>query len=114
MTLDLIISTADTSHGFPLKDYLSLLWVNGTFISVGLPDDDLPPVNAFTLLNNGSKIGGSHIGSKEEAIAMLKLAAEKGIKPWVEELPMKDATKAIQGVQNGKARYRYVLTQDLE
>ncbi|KAG8944393.1 NADP-dependent alcohol dehydrogenase [Tulasnella sp. 424] len=114
MSLDLIISTADTSHNFPISDYLSMLWVNSSFIAVGLPDDDLPAVNAFTLLNNGSKIGGSHIGTKEECIEMLKLAAEKGVKPWIEELPMKDATKAIQGVKNGKARYRYVLTQDLE
>lgn len=82
MSLDLIISTADTSHNFPISDYLSMLWINGSFIAVGLPDDDLPPVNAFTLLNNGSKIGGSHIGTKEECIEMLKLAAEKGVKPW--------------------------------
>lgn len=32
----------------------------------------------------------------------------------IEELPMSQASKAIQGVKNGKARYRYVLTQDLE
>ena len=45
---------------------------------------------------------------------MLDLAAKKGIKPWIEELPMKDCKTAVEGVKNGKARYRYVLTQDLQ
>lgn len=32
----------------------------------------------------------------------------------IEVLPMKDVSKAIEGVWNGKARYRYVLVQDIE
>lgn len=45
---------------------------------------------------------------------MLKLAAEKGIHPIIDEvLPMKDAAKAVENVKNNKVRYRYVLKQDL-
>ena len=44
---------------------------------------------------------------------MLKLAADKGVKPWIEELPMKDVRKALEGLGDNKVRYRYVLTQDL-
>ena len=44
---------------------------------------------------------------------MLDIAAKKGVKPWIEELPMKNCKKAVEGVHTGKARYRYVLTQDL-
>ena len=32
----------------------------------------------------------------------------------IEELPMKDVQKAVEGVKNNKARYRYVLTQDID
>lgn len=32
----------------------------------------------------------------------------------IEVLPMREAKKAVEGVWNGKARYRYVLTQDIE
>ena len=85
----------------------------------------------FSFIGNGCFIGGSHIGSKKEALEMLDLAAKKGIKPWrvdytsrvsfivltdllrIEELPMKDAKKAVEGVKSGKPRYRYVLKQDL-
>ena len=28
-------------------------------------------------------------------------------------MPMKECKKAIEGVRAGKARYRYILTQDL-
>ncbi|KAG8967349.1 NADP-dependent alcohol dehydrogenase [Tulasnella sp. 419] len=110
---DIIVCTRDSSRDMPLAEYLSMLWVNGKFIVAGLPDDPLPPISAFALLPNGANLGGSHIGSKVEALAMLQLAAEKGIKPWIEELPMKDVGKAIRGVFQNKARYRYVLTQDL-
>lgn len=45
---------------------------------------------------------------------MLKLAAEKGIHPIIDEvLPMSQAAKAIENVKNNKVRYRYVLKQDL-
>jgi len=111
--LDIIISTRDSSKDFPMKEYLSTLWIDGHFITVGLPDEPLPPINVFDLLKNASRIGSSHIGSKVEALEMMQLAADKGIKPWIEELPMKDCNKAVRGVKEGKARYRYVLTQDL-
>lgn len=92
-----------------------MLWVHGRIVNVGIPDRDqsLPKLHAFDLVPNGSYIGGSSIGSKAEAIEMLKLAAEKGVKPWIEVLPMMKASEAVLGVHEGKPRYRYVLEQDL-
>jgi len=47
--------------------------------------------------------------------AMLKLAAEKGIKPILDEiLPMSKAGDAVEKVKNNTVRYRFVLKQDLE
>jgi alcohol dehydrogenase (NADP+) len=59
-----------------------MLWIHGSFITVGLPEDPLPGVMAFTLMANGCKLGSSHIGSKKEVAEMLALVAEKNIKPW--------------------------------
>ncbi|KAF9821676.1 hypothetical protein IEO21_00522 [Rhodonia placenta] len=114
--LDLIISTIDVFRpDRPLKVYLSMLFVHGKFINVGLPNNDnpLPPMHAFDLQPNGAFIGGSHIGSKTECLEMLELAAEKGVKPWIQEVPMSQAKVAIEAVKSGKVRYRYVLTQDI-
>lgn len=94
----------------------------------------LPPVSDRKLTIFPSlAIGVNHIGSKKEAEAMLKLAAEKGIKTWKQGalyspfsvpfvadpplldavIPMKDVAKAVKGVHENDARYRYVLKADL-
>ncbi|RPD54028.1 GroES-like protein [Lentinus tigrinus ALCF2SS1-6] len=115
-TLDIIVSTRDSfGDKMPLGDFLSMLYVHGRFITVGLPDadDTLPPVHPFDFAPNGCLLGGSKIGSKEDCLEMLELARSKGIKPWIEEMPMCDVGKALQNVKDNKVRYRYVLTQDL-
>ena len=87
--------------------------MHGKLVNVGAPDQPIQDVSPFSLIMNGCFFGGSKIGSKKEAVMMLHLAAEKGIKPWIEELPMKEVSKAVKGVHEGKVRYRYVLKQDL-
>ena len=44
---------------------------------------------------------------------MLELARAKRIRPWIEEMPMRDVGRALQNLKDNKVRYRYVLTQDL-
>ncbi|KAL6174302.1 hypothetical protein ACJQWK_00437 [Exserohilum turcicum] len=108
-TLDLIICTVSNAK-MPLNGYLGLLKTFGDFVQVGAPDKgELPPINAFTLLRSGIKVGGSAIGSLDEIKEMLQLAADKKIKPWIQKRPMKDANSAIVDMEDGKARYRYVL-----
>ncbi|KZT30366.1 NADPH-dependent alcohol dehydrogenase [Neolentinus lepideus HHB14362 ss-1] len=112
-TLDLIVSTRDVAEGMPLQQYLSMLWVHGRFVTVGLPDKPLPQLSPFDFNPNGCYLGSTHIGSKKEAIEMLQLAADKNIKPWIEELPMKEAKQAVERLKRNDVRYRFVLTQDL-
>ncbi|KAH9940398.1 GroES-like protein [Epithele typhae] len=115
--LDILISTRDVpSDNTPLGDFLSMLYVHGCFITVGIPyiKDPLPPVHAFNLVPNGCFVGSSKIGSKEDCLEMLELVRSKGIKPRIEELPMKDAANALQNLRDNKVRYRQVLTQDLQ
>ncbi|KKY18056.1 putative zinc-binding alcohol [Phaeomoniella chlamydospora] len=107
-TLDLIVCTV-SSPKLPLMDYLSLIDVNGTFIQVGAPEEPFPPFSAFALIAKGVKIGGSMIGSPSEIKEMLALAATKKTKAWVEVRPMKDGNQAIIDMDQGNARYRYVL-----
>lgn len=111
-TLDLIVSTVSSSN-MPLTQYLGLLKVGGTFIQVGAPDGgNLPPISAFSLIVSGIKLGGSAIGSPADIKAMLDLAVEKKITPWVETRPLREANQAIVDLDQGKARYRYVLVNE--
>ncbi|KAE8350710.1 chaperonin 10-like protein [Aspergillus coremiiformis] len=109
-SLDLIVCTVSSSK-MPMAEYVGLLATNGRFVQVGLPEDG----NLFANVRNLGrrvKVEGSSIGSPSEIREMLELAGEKGVKPWVEEVPMKDANKAIVDMHEGKARYRYVLVNE--
>lgn len=111
-TCDIIISTV-SSPKMPMTSYLSLLKSHGTMIQVGAPDGgELPPISAFTLIASGVKIGGSMIGSPQDIRDMLVLASEKNIQPWIQERSFKDANQAIVDMEEGKARYRYVLVNE--
>lgn len=111
-TLDLIVSTVSSSK-MPFSSYLSLLRPGGSLIQVGAPDGgSLPPINAFTLIGGNIKVGGTLIGPPGEIRDMLQLAADKGVKPWVQTRPMADANEAVKDMVAGKARYRYVLVNE--
>ena len=110
-SLDLIVSTV-SSPSMPLEKYLQLLRTNGQFIQVGAPEDRLPAFNVFSLIQKGSKIGGSAIGAPHEIEEMLELSVKKGVKPWVVERPLKEANQAIRDMDGGKARYRFVLVNE--
>jgi D-arabinose 1-dehydrogenase-like Zn-dependent alcohol dehydrogenase len=57
-------------------------------------------------------ITGSGIGSPKEIRDMLELFAKKGVRTWNNNVPMKDANKAIVDMDAGKARYRFVLVNE--
>ncbi|KAJ1029442.1 hypothetical protein NDA13_002691 [Ustilago tritici] len=109
---DLIINTA-SSNAVDLASILSTLKVHGRLICVGMPEDVFK-IRIQNFAGNGCLMGSSHIGSKKEALQMLDLAAEKGIEPWIEVLPMKDCSKAVKRVEENDIRYRFVLEQDIE
>lgn len=110
-SLDLIISTASSSR-MPIIQYSKLLRFRGTFVQLGIPDDGALEVPSFNLVVKGVKVAGSLIGSPAEISEMLNLAAEKNVQPWIQERPMKEANQAIQDMEDGKARYRYVLVNE--
>lgn len=110
-SLDLIISTASSSK-MPIVQYSQLLRPRGTFVQLGAPEDGALEIPAFALIAKGIKLGGSLIGSPDEIREMLELAASKKVKPWIEERPMKEANRAIQDMDKGNARYRYVLVNE--
>ena len=111
-TFDFILNSADMTHEFNLQEYMSTLNVNGEFHNVGLPDKPLPQMMAQDFTPNGAKMGGSHIGSRPEMLAMLKLASEKNIKPMIETLDIseKGCKEAVERVSVNDVHYRFTLT----
>jgi len=112
MTFDLIINTANSFDNFDLDAYLSLLDVHAKWVNVGLPEGDGIKVRSQTFLNNGCFFGTSHLGSRRETLEMLQLAADKGIRSWVEEVPInaENLTKTVKRLEANDVRYRFCLT----
>ena len=110
-SLDLIINTV-SSGNMPLARYLRLLRVNGHFVQIGIPEEPIPAFRAYALVGKRVKLSGSNIGSPDEIREMLKLAAEKGVRSWVQTRPMKEANQAVLDMEANKARYRYVLVNE--
>ena len=93
-TLDLIVSTV-SSPNMPLAEYLQLLRFRGQFIQVGAPEDKIPAFNAFALIGNEVKIGGSQTGSVADIKEMLDLVAKHKIKAWIQPRKMEEANQAV-------------------
>ncbi|KAK4163885.1 chaperonin 10-like protein [Cladorrhinum sp. PSN259] len=112
MSFDLIVNTANSFEGFDLDAYLSLLDVHAKWVSVGLPEGDGIKVRNQTFLSNGCFFGSSHLGSRKEVLAMLQLAADKGIKTWVQEVKItkENLAETLTKLHKNDVRYRYCLT----
>ncbi|KAM0545357.1 hypothetical protein ACHAPJ_011429 [Fusarium lateritium] len=111
-TFDFILNTADATDTFDIKTYMSTLAVNGVFHNVGLPDKPLPTMMVFDYMPGGYSMGASHIGSRPEMLAMLKLASEQNIKSWVQTIDISEdgCKEAVEKVHQGKTKFRVTLT----
>eukprot|EP00026_Physarum_polycephalum_P009962 Phypoly_transcript_10103.p1 GENE.Phypoly_transcript_10103~~Phypoly_transcript_10103.p1 ORF type:complete len:196 (+),score=28.81 Phypoly_transcript_10103:685-1272(+) len=109
---DVIICTSDQKN-MDLGPYISLLATEGAFVIVGAPETPFAPLRGGPLIMKGRSIQGSYIGSPESIKEMLKVASEHNIKSWVETRPLSQASKTLDDMHDGKARYRYVLTSAL-
>lgn len=112
MTFDLIVNTASSFEGFDLDAYIALLDVHARWVSVGLPEGEGIKIRNQSFLANGCLIGASHLGSRRETLEMLQLAADKGIRTWIEEVPIneKNLADVMTRLHNNDVKYRFCLT----
>ena len=111
-TIDVIVCTASSAE-MPIAGYLQTLRQFGKFIQVGIPESPIKEFPLTSLCPGNKTVSGSLIGPPREVEEMLKLAAEKGVKPWVEERSMKkEANQAVMDMEAGKERFRYVLVNE--
>lgn len=111
-SFDLIVNCASSSKDFDLAKYLSMMDVHGRWVSVGLPEEEGQIIKAQNLIQNGVLIGASHLGSRREMLQMLQLAADKGLKSWVEEIEIgaENLATVMNRMKKNDVRYRFTLT----
>jgi alcohol dehydrogenase (NADP+) len=109
---DYLINCANATDKFNLSDYFSILKVNGIFHNVGFPNNPINNLQVQIFAPTGCYFGASHIGNRPEMIAMLDLAAKKGVKSWVETIDISEegCAQAVKRLDANDIKYRFTLT----
>lgn len=103
--LDLIIDSVSTR--FPLDPFLRTLNLDGTLVSLGIPDRfDLTPM---LLAMNRRSLASSGTGGTIETAEMLAFCAEHGITADVEVVAPSQINEALARLGKGDVRYRFVI-----
>jgi uncharacterized zinc-type alcohol dehydrogenase-like protein len=108
--LDFILTTVNVSLDWDA--ILAALAPRGRLHFVGATLEPVP-VPAFALIGSEKSLAGSPTGPPQTSAKMLDFCARHAIAPITEEFPMSQANEAFQHLEDGKARYRIVLKQDL-
>ncbi|WP_046730734.1 NAD(P)-dependent alcohol dehydrogenase [Streptomyces humi] len=105
-TFGLILNTV--SAPINLADYLGLLRLHGTMISVGVTTQPMP-LDVFPLLQNGRSYAGSLFGGIAETQEMLDFAAEHKVTADIELIGAQDINTAYERINASDVRYRFVI-----
>jgi alcohol dehydrogenase (NADP+) len=103
---DMILDTVSAKHD--VNEYLNLLKVDGSFVLVGLPVDQLP-VGAFNLVSGRKNFSGSNIGGIAETQEMLDFCARHSVAAEIELIKMHQVNEAFDRLQLGDVHYRFVI-----
>ncbi|KAK3025589.1 hypothetical protein RJ639_042628 [Escallonia herrerae] len=105
-TLDGIIDTVSAPH--PIMPLIDLLKSHGKLVMVGAPDKPLE-LSIFPLLMGRKMVAGSGIGGLKETQEMIDFAAKHNITADIEVIPMDYVNTALERLQKGDVRYRFVI-----
>ncbi|EGV60538.1 Alcohol dehydrogenase [Yamadazyma tenuis] len=111
-SFDLILNCATSFSDLDIPAFFNVVKPDGKIIGVGLPDaDETITLSAVGLTLSGKYIGGSVLGSPQEAVEMLQFAVEHNVRPWIEIKPLSIANYAdsLTRISKSDAHYRLVL-----
>ncbi|KAG0148213.1 hypothetical protein CROQUDRAFT_670034 [Cronartium quercuum f. sp. fusiforme G11] len=109
-SFDLIVCTSFQKELPIEKLYFKILRPGGRLTIVGLPEEKIPAFFGQTLIVKGISFGGSIIGPPVLIKEMLEVAVKHNVRSWTSTHPMNEISQKCKDMQNGKARYRFVMT----
>ncbi|TFV59132.1 alcohol dehydrogenase [Mycobacterium sp. PS03-16] len=81
----------------------------GELIIVGVTPDPLP-ISPLDLINDGLSVTGHPSGTARDVEETMHFALQSGVRARIQEMPLADAAEAYAAMDEGRARYRMVLT----
>uniref|UniRef100_A0A0E0KAP8 cinnamyl-alcohol dehydrogenase n=1 Tax=Oryza punctata TaxID=4537 RepID=A0A0E0KAP8_ORYPU len=105
-TMDGIIDTVSAVHD--LTPLITLLRTHGKLVPVGSPGKPVQ-LALYPLQSGGKSVAGSMIGGMRDTQEMVDYAVEHGVAAEVEVIGMEDVNGAMERLQKGDVRYRFVI-----
>jgi alcohol dehydrogenase len=85
------------------------LAAEGELVTVGVTGEPLP-ISPMQLITPGLSVTGHPSGTSRDVEETMHFAVLSGVRAWIEERPLAEAAEAYAAMDEGRARYRMVLT----
>ena len=105
-SFDLVLDCVSADHD--ITPYLSMLKRDGTYCTVGVPEDAIK-IHAFAVIGNRTNVTGSAIGGIAETQEMLDFCGKHGIVSDIEMTTYDKLEEAWTRVVKADVKYRFVL-----
>ncbi|MFG1933103.1 alcohol dehydrogenase catalytic domain-containing protein [Mycobacterium sp. NPDC048908] len=102
-----VLATAANSQA--MADTVGGLAPEGELVIVGVTADPLP-ISPMQLITPGTSVQGHPSGTSRDVEETMHFAVLTGVRAWIEERPLAEAADAYAAMDEGRARYRMVLT----
>ncbi|HZQ30833.1 MAG TPA: alcohol dehydrogenase catalytic domain-containing protein [Mycobacterium sp.] len=102
-----ILATAGNSQA--VGQTVGGLAPRGQLVVVGVSADPLP-ISPVQLIQPALSVSGHPSGTARDVEETMHFAIISGVRPRIEEYPLADAAEAYASMEQGRARYRGVLT----
>ncbi|HZU47523.1 MAG TPA: alcohol dehydrogenase catalytic domain-containing protein [Mycobacterium sp.] len=81
----------------------------GELVAIGVTPEPLP-ISPLQLINPAVSITGHPSGTARDVEETMHFAVLSGVRAWIEERPLAEAADAYAAMEQGRPRYRIVLT----
>lgn len=105
--VSVVLATAGNSKA--MADTVGGLLPRGELITIGVTADPLP-ISPAQLILPGVSITGHPSGTARDVEETMAFAVLSGVRAWIEERPLAEAADAYAAMEQGRPRYRMVLT----
>lgn len=105
--MSVVLATAANSEAVGAT--LGGLRRRGELVVIGVTPDPLP-ISPLQLIGPALSVSGHPSGTAREVEETMQFAVQTGVRAMVEERPLAEAAEAYAAMDEGRARYRMVLT----
>lgn len=105
--VSVVLATAGNSEA--MAQTVGGLLPRGELLTIGVTPEPLP-ISPIQLIAPGLRITGHPSGTARDIEETMQFAVLSGVRAWIEERPLAEAADAYAAMEQGRPRYRIVLT----